>query len=161
MCFTNYNLSVSCHRVDCCQRAGPSHYSAPPAQSGDRHWCHVPGSRLSDRGHWSIANLCIIKNLGTLSVKNKTDDSVRGEETVQGHLDLSFTPPHLSILLCSISNRNMCPMTWDTQLKNVKIVIALHTDQRGRDQMCLKAELVKSQDCGMQTSSFYFGEMER
>ena len=52
-------------------------------------------------------------------------------------------------------------MTWDTQLKNVKIVIALLTDQRGRDQMCLKAELVKSQDCGMQTSSFYFGEMER
>ena len=73
--------------------------------------CQALG-QLSDRGHWSIANLCIIKNLGTLSVKNKTDDSVRGEETVQGQLDLSFTPPHLSILLCSISNRNMCPMTW-------------------------------------------------
>ena len=71
-----YNLSVSCHRVYCCQRAGPSHYSAPPAQLGDRHGAMCQAlSQLSDRGHWSIANLCIIKNLGTLSVKNKTDDS--------------------------------------------------------------------------------------
>ena len=78
-----YNLSVSCHRVYCCQRAGPSHYSAPPAQSGDRHGAMCQAlSQLSDRGHWSIANLCIIKNLGTLSVKNKTDDSIIGEEMV-------------------------------------------------------------------------------
>ena len=126
-----YNLSVSCHRVDCCQRAGPSHYSAPPAQSGDRHGAMCQAlSQLSDRGHWSIANLCIIKNLGTLSVKNKTNDSdERRRFKFNYTLDLSFTTPHLSTLLCSISYRNMCPVTWDTQLKHVKIVLAL-TDQR-------------------------------